>query len=406
MIPTSALRRAGRGLVAILGDVTLVAGIAVVLGCGLLAAPGARAEDEEPTVTAVETDTDLLVEKIALGNQFMSSGLPDKAVDAYKEALQIDPENAEVHSRLGYAYVAAEDYEMAVKTYRRWVELKPEDCDAHQSLGFAYMRQGLTDQAIVAYEKSLEICPEDPNAYTNLARAYKEGGYPLEAIEGYRRAVELNPSDVAGYENLGILYYERKLYPEAIATYEAILAMPNRGGKTDDWVAWASERLAAMYSWADSCEKAIPYYKVVLEADPTKDKILRALAICYEESGQVAEAIRLYQALIEQVPDKPLYYYRLGELLNDVGRYQEALRFVKEGKMYDTECSSHAYAVSGRAYEKMGGIANYKKAEREFQKCVECGDPNFKSYCEQQIERQQQLAKREELQRQKDQQGY
>jgi tetratricopeptide (TPR) repeat protein len=267
------------------------------------------------------------------------------------------------------------------------------------------MRQGLTDQAIVAYEKSLEICPQDPNAYTNLARAYKDGGYPLEAIEGYRRSVELNPSDIAAYENLAILYYERKLYPEAIATYEAILAMPAHG-KSDEWVAWAAERLAAMYRWADSCEKAIPYYKIVLEADPTKDKILRALAICYEESGQIAEAIRLYQALIEQVPDKPLYYYRLGELLNDVGRFQEALRFVREGKMYDTECSSHAYAVSGRAYEKMGGITNFKKAEREFRKCVECGDKNFKSYCEQQIERQQQLVKIEELRRQKSEQGY
>lgn len=385
---TSALRTAGSALVAL------------VLGTALGLA-------DEPTVTPVESPTnDLLIEKIALGNQYMNSGLPEKAAAAFREALDIDPENADVYSRLGYAYLTAENYEMAVKSYRRYVELDPDDCKSHQSLGFAYMRQGLTDQAIVSYEKSLELCPEDPNAFTNLARAYKEGEYPLEAIEGYRRAVELNPTDVSSYENLAILYYERKLYPEAIATYEAILAMPNQGGKSPEWIAWASERVAAMYRWADSCEKAIPYYNTALKADPTKDRILRALAVCYEETGQVAEAIRLYQALIEQVPDKPLYYYRLGELLNDVGRYQEALRYVREGKMYDTECSSHAYAVTGRALEKMGGIANYKKAEREFQKCVDCGDPNFKSYCEQQIERQQLLVKREELQRQKEKQGY
>ncbi|HMB70597.1 MAG TPA: tetratricopeptide repeat protein [bacterium] len=394
MNPTDALRRAASGLVA------------VILASGLVLAPPAHADDDEPTVTAVETNADLLLERISLGDQKMNSKLPLEAIVNYKEALEIDPENADVYSRLGYAYVQAEDYDMAVKTYRRWAELKPDDCQAHQSLGFAYMRQGLTDQAIVAYETSLEECPEDPNAYTNLARAYKEGDYVLEAIEGYRRAIELNPSDVSAYENLAILYYERKLYPEAIATYEAILAMPNRGGKTEEWVAWAAERLAAMYRWAESCEKAVPYYKIVLEADPTKDRVLRALAVCYEESGQVAEAIHLYRALIEQIPDKPLYYYRLGELLNDVGRFQEALRSVKEGKMYDTECSSHAYAVSGRAYEKMGGITNYKKAEREFRKCVDCADPNFTSYCEQQIERQQQLAKIEELRKAKDEQGY
>lgn len=398
MIPTiSAFRRAGFGLVPFLLAAVLVAG----------SAGPALADDEPPQVKAADSpNKDLLIEKIALGNQYMNSGLPKEAAQAYREALEIDPENADVYSRLGYAYLNAEDYEMAVKSYRRYVELDPENCNAHQSLGFAYWRQGLTDQAIVAYEKALEICPDDPNAYTALARAYKDGGYALEAIEGYRRAIELNPSDVAAWENLGILYYERKLYPEAISVYEAILAMPNHGGKAGDWVAWASERLAAMYRWADDCQRAIPHYRTALAADPTKDRILRALAVCYEETGQTAEAIRLYQALIEQVSDKPLYYYRLGELLNDVGRNQEALRYVKEGRMYDTECSSHAYAVSGRAYEKIGGIPNYKKAEREFQKCVECGDPNFKSYCEQQIERQKLLVKREELQRKKEQQGY
>ena len=154
MIPTSAPRRAGCGLVAVLGDVTLVAGIAVVLVCGLLAAPGARAEDEEPTVTPVETDTDLLVEKIALGNQFMSSELPEKAVEAYKEALQIDPENAEVHSRLGYAYVAAEDYEMAVKTYREAISeggrlranaVRRRSALTHPTLLISSRRQGFLD---------------------------------------------------------------------------------------------------------------------------------------------------------------------------------------------------------------------------------------------------------------------
>lgn len=396
MIPISAVRAATSALVALpLGILIAATPVRPVLA------------DDAPQVKAAQSPTnDLLLEKIQLGNQRMSSGLPEQAAEFYKQALEIDPENADVYSRLAYAYLTAENYDMAVKAYRRYVELRPDECEPEQSLGFAYMKQGLTDQAIVAYEKALKLCPDDPNAYASLARAYKDGGYPLEAIEGYRRAIELNPTDVTAYENIAILYYERKLYPEAIAAYEAILAMPDHGGKAADWVAWASERLGAMYRWAGSCEKAIPYYKTVLAADPSKDRILLALAVCYEEAGQTADAIRMYQALIEQVPDKPTYYYRLGELMNDAGRYQEALRYVREGKMYDTECSSHGYAVTGRALEKMGGIANYKKAEREFQKCVECGDPNFKSYCQQQIERQQLLIKREELQRQKDQQGY
>ena len=60
----------------------------------------------------------------------------------------------------------------------------------------------------------------------------------------------------------------------------------------------------------------------------------------------------------------------------------------------------------GRALEKLGGITNYKKAEREFRKCLDCGDKNFQGYCEAQIERQQQLAKIAEMEKLKDEQGY
>lgn len=377
---------------------------AVVATTMILLAPSAFAK--EPEVRAAESPTnDLLAEKISLGNQYLKSGLPGKAAEAFLAALDIDPENADVYARLGWAYLEAEDYEMAVKTYRRYVDLKPDDCASHQSLGFAYMRQELTDQAIVSYEKALALCPDDANAYMSLANAYRQGGYGLEAIEAYRRAIELNPQDVLAYETLANLYYERKLYPQAISAYEAILALPDNG-KDAGWQAWAAKRLALMYKWAKSCEKAIPYYKMALEADPSDDRLTRSLAICYEETGAIGDAIRMYSALVEQLPEKPVYYYRLGELLVDVGRYQQALRIVKQGKNYDTECPAHAHAVIGRALEKLGGVTNYKKAEREFRKCTDCGDKNFNSYCEQQIERQQLLAKRAELQKQKEDQGF
>jgi len=366
----------------------------------------AQTSSPAPEVEPVESPTnEMLKQHMFLGDQYINSKLPLKAAEEFQKALELDPENASVYERLGYAFLEAEDYDRAVRTYRRYVDLRPEDCKSHASLGFAYIRQGLTDQAIVAYEKALSLCPDDPNAYTNMGRAYLQGGYNLEAIEAFRRAIELNPSDILAYETLAKLYYDRKLYPEAISTYEAILARPDNG-KDAGWVAWASRRLATMYKWAGACDQAIPYYQTAMAAEPDDEKLIRSLAVCFEETGQTDQAIRLYDALIAQVPDRPEYYYRLGELLNDMGRYQEAIRRVKEGKAYDTECGAHAYAVMGRAYEKMGGISNYKRAEREFERCANCGDPNLTDYCTKQIERQQQLVKIEELKKQKEQQGY
>jgi len=379
-------------------------------GCGP-ATTGASASSAMPKVEPQRTVTDdRLQQAIFLGDQYRSSGLPAKAAEEYEKALAIDPENKDAYARLGYALVEADSLEKAVKIYQRYVALAPKDCDSHSSLGFAYLKQGLMDQAIKSYERALELCPNDPNAYTNLGKVYREGGYPIEAIEAFRRSVELNPNDILGYDALAKLYSDRKLYPEAIRMYEAVLQHPDHG-MDDRWVTWAHGRLAAMYKWADAYAEAIPHYRAVMDSpvadDAARTRAIRGLAVSYEATDQVALAIELYEDLIQKVPNEPGYYYRLGELLNDVGRNEEAIEVVKSGQKVDGECSAHAHYVIGESYEKLGGIANFKRAEREFKRAVACGgDSQLIERARQQIERQRQLVKIEELKRQKEQQGY
>lgn len=391
----------------------ILAGIACVAFVATGAPSVASAKDKNkdmPKVEAVAQENDALWNAIRLGDQYRSSGLPEKAAEEYRKALEVDPESKDAYARLGYALVEAEQYEQAVKIYQRYVALAPDDCDSHSSLGFAYLQQGLTDQAIASYERALEKCPDDPNSYTNLGKVYAQSGsYPIEAIEAFRRSVELNPNDITGYENLAKLYSERKLYPEAIRMYEAILHRDHKMG--DRWVVWAHGRIAAMYRWADAYRQAIPHYRAVME-DPVADedqrtRAIRGLAISYEQTEQVALAIELYQDLVKQVPEESAYYYRLGELLSDVGRYEEAIETVKAGLKADGSCSAHGLYVMGEAYEKLGGIANFKRAEREFKKAVACGgNPQLVDRARQQIERQRQLINIEELKKKKEQQGY
>jgi tetratricopeptide (TPR) repeat protein len=404
---TNAARRALRILAA-------TACVACVVGGAVSAGAKDKKDkkgEDKPKVEAVPQENDKVWNAIRLGDQYRTSGLPEKAAEEYRKALEVDPENREAYARLGYALVEAKEYEQAVKIYQRYVALAPDDCDSHSSLGFAYLQQGLTDQAIAAYEKALEVCPDDPNSYTNLGKVYAQSGsYPIEAIEAFRRSVELNPNDITGYENLAKLYSERKLYPEAIRMYEAILQRPDHA-MGDRWVVWAHGRIAAMYRWADAYAQAIPHYRAVMESpvadEEQKTRAIRGLAISYEQTQQVALAIELYQDLIKQVPEESGYYYRLAELLSDVGRYEDSIETVKAGLKADGSCSAHGLYVMGEAYEKLGGIANFKRAEREFKKAVACGgNPQLVDRARQQVDRQRQLIRIEELKRQKEQQGY
>lgn len=389
-------------------------GLALLLGGLALAGLTAPSSASEvPEVKQVPSDEMPKNEKVAqalhLGDQYRSSSLPDKAAEEYEKALQLDPEYKPTYVRLGYALLEAEQFEKAVKIYQRYVDLAPKECASHSSLGFAYLKQGLTDQAIASYEKALELCPEDANSYMDLGKVYAQSKYDLEAAEAFRHAVELNPDLMFGYESLARIYSDRKLYPEAIAAYEALLNHPKindpQEGKPPSWQAWAHSRVATMYNWAGADEKAIPHYKAVLASaqadEESRTRAIRGLAQAYEKSNQTALAIELYEDLTKQVSDQPAYFYRLGELLNDVGRHQDAIATAKKGQEVDPECAAHAYCVIGFAYEKLGGLANIKRAEREFEKASRCGDARFTDYARKQVERQRQLIRIEELKQQK-----
>ena len=344
-----------------------------------------------------------VLEALSLGDQYRSSGLPDKAAEKYQEALDIDPENPEIYPRLGYALVEAQDFERAVRVYQRYVELRPKDCNSHASLGFAYLRHDMADQAIVSYEEALKLCRDDPNAYSNLGKAYLAGGYELEALEAFRRAIELNPGDVIAYEKLADLLWNRKLLPEALAVYEAILAMPDNG-KNEAWTAFASGRIAAGYKWGGAIDKAIPFFEAQVAYDSTNVTALRGLAQAYEEVKMTDKAIVGYYKLIKASGDTPVasHYYRLADLLNQVGRHEKAIEVAKLGESKDESCPAYAYYVKGIAYEKLGGIPNYKRAKREFQKCRDCGNDTFSRSAVDLIQRQDDLITRAEKIRQKE----
>jgi len=374
-------------------------------GCGPQATTTNVTVDPVPRPEASKPANPVVEQHVALGHQFMNSSLYEQAVEEFMAAHLLEQENADHIQWLGSALVSAKRYEEAVKIYQRLAEVQPNDCRSYAGVGFAYSQQGLADEAVRAYEEAVRRCPDDPGSYTNVGTAYQKAGYEIEAIEAYRQAIELNPDDVSTYIRLADLYWDQKQHPQSIAAYEAILAHPGND-RDAAWKAWASARLAHMYKSGGAYAKAIPHYRTVVSADPTSTAATLGLAVCYEETQQIDEAITLYRRLVMQVTDKPSYYYRLGELLADSGRHEEAIEYVTKGLYQDSSCSAQAYSVMGRAREKLGGIDNYQRAKRDFQKALECNDPLFNDYARAQIERQEQLVKIEELKRQKERTGF
>ncbi len=68
------------------------------------------------------------------------------------------------------------EFEKAIENYRQAVELDQNYFDAWHALGMAYLRAGKIQDAIAAGKRSIEITPNDMLAHTSLSMYYMKAG--------------------------------------------------------------------------------------------------------------------------------------------------------------------------------------------------------------------------------------
>lgn len=92
----------------------------------------------------------------------------DKALEAFKQAEGMDPENDEIHYALGLTYWFKEAESNAVGELMKTINLNPRHLEAHSLLGEIYFRRGQYDFAKAEWDRVLEIDPDNEMARKRL----------------------------------------------------------------------------------------------------------------------------------------------------------------------------------------------------------------------------------------------
>jgi len=128
----------------------------------------------------------------AIGNYYAKLGIYTKAVEAYKQAISLNPDMASGHYNLGFAYDNLGFYEDARESYIKAIRIDPDYAEAHYSLGVDYVILGFRIFAIEAYKQAIRIDPDYAEAHYNLGVAYLLIKDRNSALKEYKILKELD----------------------------------------------------------------------------------------------------------------------------------------------------------------------------------------------------------------------
>jgi Tfp pilus assembly protein PilF len=186
----------------------------------------------------------------------------EEAIVEYKAAAELDEENPWIFNAMGLAMTEARDFKGAEKAFRQALKLNAELTDVHNNLGVLYSEMGKKEEAFEEFTTVVRdpSYPTPEKALFNMgALYYRDRNYEL-AIMYYRRSVEKNAKFAMGYRGLGEVHLALDEPEMAFDSFEQALEVsPNDLPSLYE--------LARLYDQKGETEKALEYYRRVVEAD-------------------------------------------------------------------------------------------------------------------------------------------
>lgn len=184
------------------------------------AAPNANAEvsgeTAAPSQFASITDP---AAAVAEGDRLFDDNQTELAIEAYKRAVELNPDLADAYFKMGIAYSLIETEAVRSGT---------SDYVPGEVVGNKVVKTNSTkmfEKAVVAYKKLLAKTPDDPVANFNLGRSLNKLDKDEDAEEALAKAVKLKPDDVEYMNELGLIQIKLAKYHEAVKVLKKALEL-------------------------------------------------------------------------------------------------------------------------------------------------------------------------------------
>jgi tetratricopeptide (TPR) repeat protein len=270
------------------------------------------------------------------GMGFEENGEMDRALEAYRKVLNVDPGQSELASRVAGLLIRQEDFPQAIDVLKDSIKANPNNADAYRQLAFIYAKYlKKTDQAIDYANRAIALSPRDIDAYHRLVEIELAAGEEKKALEVLDRAAKVHSDDANFWTRLGKLYAiilykpESPLKPEQLKRVNEIFKKAAEHANDDPAVL---KDVADYYASTQQLKEAIPLYLRVLELQPDDANAREKLATGFILTNQRGKAVEMLEQIIKEHPEKYQSYDLLAQVLDDEARALQRENLLDEAK--------------------------------------------------------------------------
>jgi len=262
-------------------------------------------------------------------------GQPGQAIEEYKKALEIDPNNSLIYSEMAESYLRNNRVREATDSATKAVQIDRDNTEAHKLLSTIYLQVisranaqqppsvETINNAIHEFEEILRIDPTERQSFVMLGRLYQIKGDRDKATQIYKQLLGMEPGSEEGVTALAKLHMDAGNYKEAVDLLEQFVTQRPDSDS-------ALQTLGEAYSELQEYSKAADAYKRASDLDPDDIEIKQHEAEAYYRADRLDEAVKLYQDLTKAAPDDGVSLLRLGQLYRRQAKYDLARQYLQK----------------------------------------------------------------------------
>jgi tetratricopeptide (TPR) repeat protein len=253
----------------------------------------------------------------------------DNHITYYQRLLQRNPLNPRAYYGLGDALIrkARETgdpsyFNRAEEALKKSLEINPDNAGAMRHLAYVFYSRHEFEPAAVLAGKAIEMDATDGDSYGILGDALMETGEYEKAEEAYRKMMQREES-LYSYSRRAGLKSARGDSGGAMADLERAVAAGKAAKQPAESIAWAEWQLGSDHFSLGKLAKAEAFYRQSLATYPNYYRALAGQAQVRAAQKRYDEAIDLYGKAIAILP-MPEYIAALGDVYSKIGKSDEA----------------------------------------------------------------------------------